>query len=141
MSCSPSFFPIRFTKGDVYPLYITATVDGSVVNLTGATIRMIAKTTAQVPDADAILNISTTSGDILILNAALGQICVTIPSAATLNVPLSSFPCSYEIVMEIGPPYTSSLGFSGFSGLSGLGLYRNTIVTGTITLTPNVLDA
>lgn len=139
--CS-NWLNLKFVRGDLFALYVTyTTADGTPIDITNATIYMTCKPALNMPDSSAIFAISTTSGDIVKTVPSAGQFVVSVPSSATLNAQEQLFPAPYNIVVEVGPPYTSSLGLSGFSGLSGQGLYRVTVFSGEICLIPNVLEA
>lgn len=132
---------ICMPKGDTYVIYCSySTSNGAPIDITGASIIMVAKTAVDVPDADSIFTISTTTGDITIPAPTSGQFVVTIPVTATALVASSMFPCIFSIKVQCGSSgggYSGFLGHSGFSGLSGNGLYSVTAFGGTISLVAN----
>jgi hypothetical protein len=123
------YIPVSFEVGCNNPTDISAAV-----------ITMTCKTDPYAPDANALWQISTTSGDILILDGPAGSFAITIPATATAGLGGLLANSVYSLELEIGPTPSYS-GFSGFNGYSGKGKYRNVVIWGDIHLVPNSTSA
>lgn len=142
--CSPTFLPLKFEKGNIFPLACTFEMNGIPANITGFGVTMTCKTSPNVPDIDAIFQISSTSGDIILNAPTIGQFVVTIPASATQFVAQSSFPAWYEILLTYGTEmsgYAAILSQTGFTTLSGKGQLRLTVFNGPLTVYQNVQES
>jgi len=77
------------TQGNDFSVSFVVQQNGSPVNLTGATLRLMAKYAPTDADASAVINISSPSSGITIDNAATGAATFVIPRASTTY---STFP-------------------------------------------------
>ena len=118
-----SFVPlvqdINIVAGDTYTLPITFTINNVAVDITGATITAIAKQEPTAPDAGPGLMFNVDqSGNIV--SGPTGQFNFIIPSAATLNNPITR--STYQLIVEVGGA-------------------RYTILAGIVNLFPSLLKA
>lgn len=96
-------------RGDTYVMDLTAIQDSSdnALDLTGATLTMTAKFNVTDDNADALFELTTTGGGIVITDATAGEFTVTIPPAATLDCPFIKTIIFYDIQYSLsGTIYT-----------------------------------
>lgn len=100
--------PTQLRRGDT-PVWDLAVLDtnGDPFNLTGYTIRMTAKTDIDDTDADAVFQLSTTTGEIVITNAAggLATIQPERSSTNTLTTDITVY-CDVQIADDGAPDVT-----------------------------------
>ena len=73
-------------QGDTYQFSTNVAVDGVAQNIAGATLWFMAKQEIDDADADAILNATTTSGQIQISGASSNVVTVSLNTAVTANL-------------------------------------------------------
>lgn len=76
-------FTFEMWRGDTEVFDAAITVGGSPVNITGCSLTFTAKRSLQDSDADAVFQITTTGGGIVITNGPGGLCEITIASADT----------------------------------------------------------
>ena len=100
--------PTQLRRGDT-PIWDLAVLDtnGDPFNLTGYTIRMTAKTDIDDTDADAVFQLSTTTGEIVITNAAGGLATIQPErgSTNTLTADITVY-CDVQIADDGAPDVT-----------------------------------
>lgn len=137
-------FPLGTTKN----IDVQFDIGGVAVDITYANIYLTAKSDPYVSDANALFQISTATGDIVITNGPAGKFTCTIPDTATMGIGGLNMDMVYNVLLEIPPStnwngysgysgFSGYNGFSGFSGYSGKGTFRDVIVWGHICLSPN----
>ncbi len=90
---------LRVTHSEDRTYTAVISLNDAVVNLSGASIYLTAKYNYQDADADAVFQLSTTSGDITITNAAAGAISFTIPDTATSSLPYAELRLVYDLLV------------------------------------------
>ena len=96
---------LTMTRGDTPTWTITIKRQGSVVDLTGATIKFTARKTVDSPDV--FFQKSTTGGGITISSPAANGICVLALDAADTN----SLPISKDTTLLVDLEVTESDGY------------------------------
>lgn len=100
--------PTQLRRGDT-PIWDLAVLDttGAPLNLTGYTIRMTAKTDIDDTDAEAVFQLSTVSGEIVVTNAAggLATIQPLRSSTDTLTTDITVY-CDVQIAEDASPDVT-----------------------------------
>lgn len=93
---------LTMKRGDTAPFVgrVTRPLGGPPVDLTGAKIWMTAKRRQEDPDSAAVFQISTTGGDIAILNAVNGDYQVTVPPSATLALEAKSLTLYFDVQLR-----------------------------------------
>lgn len=82
---------LNIIQGDTYVFQSAVAIDGVSQNVVGSTIWFMAKTPGQdLPDNQANISVSTTTGQIAISGANGNVIVVTLNSAYTANLPESN---------------------------------------------------
>lgn len=89
---------IRVTHSEDRTFTSIIYLNDAVVNLSGASIYFTAKYNFTDSDADAVFQLSTSSG-ITITNAAAGAISITIPSSATSSLPYAELRLVYDLLV------------------------------------------
>lgn len=91
-------------RKNTYEMLLTAISDSSdnALDLTGCTLEMVCKFNVADDDADALFELSTTGGGIVITSAVDGEFSVTIPAVATEDVPLIKTILFYDILYSLG---------------------------------------
>ena len=77
---------LSILQGDSYTFSTNVTVDGVAQNIAGATLWFMAKNNVDDADADAIINATTTGGQIQITGANSSVVTVTLNTAYTANL-------------------------------------------------------
>lgn len=99
---------LKMVRGDTYKFNATIVLNGSPVDLTGGVVRMTAKWSLSDSDSDAVFQVSSATGGIVITSATAGEISVTI--AADLTEPLPSrkveLPYDIQFVNSVSEVYT-----------------------------------
>ena len=101
---------------------MTAKKNGAAINLTGGTLRMMAKYSTYDDDASAVFNLSSPSSGIVVTDAPNGKATVTISPANTVSLPEHRVDLAYEIRLTESGGAVDSLTF------------------GTLTVLPNVVN-
>jgi phage terminase large subunit-like protein len=92
---------LRMTRGDEFIFNIAVVLDGVAVNITGKTLRMTAKWSADDADADAVFSLTSTgSAGITVTNAAGGLATVTVAPAKTSSLPARQVSLVYDIQLH-----------------------------------------
>jgi hypothetical protein len=99
----PDFLDLEFTQGTTYVLDCQYFLGAAPLDLSTATIYMTGKADYGVPDASALFQISTTSGDIAITDAAQGKFVVTIPPSATAGLNGLQLRMVYNVMIDLSP--------------------------------------
>jgi hypothetical protein len=86
---------IRLVRNDDYPFSGDIEVDGSPLNLTGATITMTAKWSYK--HTSNVFQLSNATSGITVTDAAGGEVDVEIPASATATLPDTETPLVYDI--------------------------------------------
>ena len=99
---------LEMYRGDtpVWELTVTDKQTGAAEDITGYTIWMTAKRAKTDTDAQAVFQISTTSGDITITDAVNGLAEVVPPSSATLSL-TESVKLYFDV--QVKPPASSRI--------------------------------
>lgn len=100
--------PTQLRRGDT-PLWDLAVLDtdGAPLNLTGYTIRMTAKSDLDDADVDAVFRLSTTTGEIVITNAAAGLATIRPLRSSTSSLTTDSVVyCDVQIADDGSPDVT-----------------------------------
>lgn len=90
---------LRFTHAETYSFNVIVMANGVAVNLTGASVFFTAKWKYNDTDADAVFQLSSPSGGIVLTNPASGALTVTIPSSATLTLPYYQIRLVYDLLV------------------------------------------
>jgi len=77
-------------QGDTYQFSTNVAVDGAAQNIAGGTLWFMAKEAIDDADADAILNATTTSGQIQISGASSNVVTVSLNSTYTAALPVAN---------------------------------------------------
>jgi hypothetical protein len=80
-------YNFTITRGDTVVLTLTVTQNGAVYNLTGSTVRMVAKRNPADLDAAATFNKSSPSTGIALTDAANGIATITLSPSDTTGLP------------------------------------------------------
>ncbi len=84
-------------RENTFSFDIAVTQNGAAVDLTGGTLRMIAKYSVLDADADAVFDKSSPSTGITFLSAAGGTANITIASSDTTALPYDTVPLVYDV--------------------------------------------
>lgn len=115
---------IKMVRGDTYVFDAAITLNGAAVDLTGGLVRMTAKWAVANADAAAVFALtSVASAGVVITNAALGEVRITISPSHTNTLPSKKVELPYDIqfVNSIGSVFT--------------------VLYGTLTIVPDVTIA
>ena len=95
-------------RGDTYKFNATIVLNGYAVDLTGGVVRMTAKWSLADTDDNAVFQISSATGGIVITSATAGEIAITIASDLTESLPSRKVELPYDIqfVNSINEVYT-----------------------------------
>ena len=122
-------YPLQFPRGDTYEIKASYSINGAAINLDGATIWMTAKYSKRQPDSEAVFQIGTFTGDIVVTDAAVGNFSIIIPIGATYAIPDSLVqPMVYSVVIELPTDSSGKVA-------------RNTVMEGPLNLSINVTDS
>lgn len=88
------------TRGDTYAFAATIKMNGAAYDLTGTDLTFTAKWEFTDPDVDAVITLTSPSGGVSIVSAALGQIRVVIPPEATESLPAHETQLKYDIQVK-----------------------------------------
>lgn len=99
---------LKMVRGDTYKFNATIVLNGSPVDLTGGIVRMTAKWSLSDADIDAVFQVSSSTGGIVISSPASGEIAVTIASNLTENLPSRKVELPYDVqfVNSLNEVYT-----------------------------------
>ncbi len=101
---------LKMIRGDTYIFELAVILNGEAVDLTGGTLTMTAKWDIADSDANAVFQISTTSGDIVVTDAVGGLATVTISHAKTVNLPSHVVNLVYDIqLLDVNTQYFTVL--------------------------------
>lgn len=104
-------FTFQMWRGDTEVFDAAITVSGVAVNITGCSLTFTAKRSLTDADADAVLQLTTTGGAIVITNGPGGLCTISVASADTsaLTVPTLCY-CDLQLVDTLGNVSTTATG-------------------------------